>query len=244
MNIALVNKPMLKKLVICGLLLVSTARADMPASVFWYQEKESGTPPSTMRYLVVEKFMRIDEGEQDDNYILFDAAADTIYSINHADRSVLVIGPQDWEMPDFAFDHQVTDAALQGAPQIDGKSVRHYLVTGDDKVCTDVQYVPGMYPEQMAMMQHYQQVLAGQQVRSLAATPEELRTPCFLADQVYNDGAYYARGLPVQIWHSRGYGRILTDFKNQQVADELFTLPEEYRHFNPFVPQGDAAGQE
>jgi len=231
MNTRLTNK------VICAvwaLSCASTALADVPASVFWYQEKETGTDPSTMRYLVADKFMRIDEGNRDDDFILFDAAANTIYSINHADHTVLVINPHDWHMPSFEFNHQITDALLEDAPKIAGKPVRHYLVTGDDKVCTDVQYVPGLFPERMAIMQAYQNVLSGEQVRLLANTPEDMRSPCFLADQVYNDGDYYARGLPVQIWHSRGYARILTDFQDQQVEQALFTLPADYKRYQPY----------
>lgn len=225
-------------LALSAMIHTSLAQAEVAASVFWYQERETGTAPTKMRYLVADRFMRIDEGNESDDYVLYDAGKNTIYSINRADRSVLVIEQHDWDMPEFDFDYQVTDALLKGAPKIAGKSVKHYLVTGDDKVCTDVQYVPGLYPERMALMQEYQQVLTGQQVRSLAATPKELHTPCFLADQVYNDGGYYARGLPVQIWHSRGYGRILVDFRDQPVAEELFSLPEDFRQFSPFLPPG------
>ena len=222
-----------------SMMFASVALAELPASVFWYQEKETGTAPSKMRYLVGDEFMRIDEGNESDNYVLFDATENIIYSINHNDRSVLVIEPHAWDMPEFDFDYEVTDVVMKGAPKIAGKTVQHYLVTGDDKVCTDVQYVPGLYSRRMALMHEYQQVLTGQQVRALPATPKELHTPCFLADQVYNDGGYYTRGLPVQIWHSRGYGRILVDFRDQPVAEALFTVPEDYRQFSPFSPQGN-----
>jgi len=95
----------------------------------------------------------------------------------------------------------------------------------------------------MAIMQAYQNVLTGEQVRLLANTPEDMRSPCFLADQVYNDGGYYARGLPVQIWHSRGYARILTDFQDQQVEQALFTVPEDYQVYHPHVPQDVSTGE-
>ena len=234
---------MIKKLLfcICGVTVSCSALAEISASVFWYQEKETGTAATKMRYLVADEFIRIDEGNESDDYILFDALKNTIYSINHADQSVLVIEQYDWDMPGFEFDHQVTDTVLKGAPPIAGKTVKQYLVTGDNKVCTDVQYIPGLYPEKMAMMQRYQKILAGQQVRSLNNTPKELHTPCFLADQVYNDGGYYARGLPVQVWHSRGYARILTDFGDELVAEELFNIPEEFRYYYPYPQQqGDA----
>ena len=214
---------------------MASALADVPASIFWYQEKETGTPAGNMRYLVVDKFLRIDEGDINDDFILFDAEKNTIYSVNQADQSVLVISNHAWQMPEFEFDHQVDDRLMQDAPKIAGKSVKRYLVSGDDKVCTDVQYVPGLYSKQMDMLRHYQQVLSGQQVRTLANTPEELHSPCFLADQVYNDGAYYARGLPIQIWHSRGYGRILIDFKDEPVNQQLFVIPEGFRQYNPYI---------
>lgn len=212
-------------------------QAEIAASVFWYQEKETGTEPSNMRYLVAAQYLRIDEGQVDDDYILFDAEKSTIYSVNQRDRTVMVIDSHQWRKPEFDFDYQVTEKALSEAPRIGGKTVHNYTVSGDHKVCTDVHLVPGLYPQQMALLQRYQQVLSGQQVRSLHATPDNMQTPCFLADQVYNDGAYYARGLPIQVWHSRGYGRLLIDYSDQKVSEQLFTLPDDFRLYEPFAQE-------
>lgn len=214
--------------------------SEVPVTVFWYQEKETGTPPSNMRYLVTDEFLRIDEGNGEDDYVLFDAALKTIYSVNRRDRTVLVITGQSWQMPEFEFDYSIDDQALPEAPEIAGKTVQRYRVRGDDTVCTEVHYVPGLYAKQMGLLKDYQTVLSGQQVKVLDNTPKEFHTPCFLADQVYNDGGYYARGLPVQVWHSRGYARMLVDYKDEEVNEDLFTLPEDYRHYQPFVPQDDA----
>ncbi len=211
-----------------------TASAKTPVTIFWYDEKESGTAPSHMRYLVGDQFIRIDEGGKDDNYVLFDAAKKKIYSVNHYDRTLMVIEHEDWQAPKFEFKHEVSEKAMHDAPQVAGKTVHHYRVRGDRKICTDVQYVPGLFPQRMALLQQYQQVLSGQLVRSLNNTPKEMHTPCFLADQVYNGGEYYARGLPIQIWHSRGYARLLTNYEDAEVDDDLFQLPLDYSEYHPY----------
>lgn len=222
---------------VCTLLLsvyASVLFADTDVTVLRYDEKEGDTGVTHMRYLIGEHFLRIDEGNPDDDFILFDVARKKIFSVDHYDKTLMIIDHEPWDAPRFDFDRRVDQQALDNAPKIAGKTVHRYRMSADNKVCTEVHYVPGMLPARMGVMQLYQQVLSGQLVKSLSNTPKELHTPCFLADQIYNNGDYYALGLPVQIRHSRGYTRVLTDFRDDKVADELFVLPKGYREYQPY----------
>ena len=82
------------------------------------------------------------------------------------------------------------------------------------------------------MLRRYMQVLSSQQQMNLEKTPPELRTPCFLQDQIFNTGEYYSKGLPVMEWHSNGKQRVLLDFSQVEVDSSLFTLPPDYRQFS------------
>lgn len=207
--------------------------AELNAQAFWYEEIEQDLPPSQHRYLVTDHFMRIDSGNTGDDYILFDATKKIIYSINHDDQTILTIKSKSWQLPEFIFKrHQVTDK-LNNAPELFGKTVSTFRLFADKDLCSEIQLVPDVQAESRLMFREYQRVLSGQQAQSLFNTPEDMRSPCFLVDQVFNTGDYFDQGLPVQEWHSRGYVRLLKDVKSLKVDDRLFTLPEKYQSFYP-----------
>ena len=151
-----------------GLLITQLSHAEQDAMVFWYQEKEAIAQPVMMRYVVTDDFMRIDEGNINDDYILFDADKKEIYSINQQDQTILHIKNFKWEKPDFSFDTSVVVHTLDDAPQIAGKQVQHYQLKAVNDVCTSVQFVPGMFKNEMKMFYDYQAVLSGQQAQVVA----------------------------------------------------------------------------
>lgn len=215
------------------LLLTPLLAAQISAQAFWYEELEQGLPPSLHRYLVTEHYLRIDSGQADDDYILFDAAKKTIYSVNHEDQTLLTIASKAWQLPDLKFKRHQVSEQLEDGPRLFGKTVSTYRLFANQELCTEIQLVPDLYIQSRAMFRDYQHVLSGQQVQTLFNTPEEMRSPCFLIDQVYNTGDYYDQGLPVQEWHSRGYARLLKDVQPLKVDEKLFSLPEKYRSYNP-----------
>lgn len=216
-----------------GLIQGPILAAELNAQAFWYEELEQDVPPSLHRYLVTDHFMRIDSGKAADDFILFDTSKKIIYSINHDDQSILTIETKSWQLPEFEFkQHQVT-SKLEAAPKLFGKTVSNYRLFADKELCSEIQLVPDVYTKSREMFRNYQMVLSGQQVQSLFNTPQEMRNPCFLIDQVFNAGEYFDQGLPVQEWHSRGYVRLLKDVKSLKVDEKLFSLPENYQEYYP-----------
>lgn len=215
--------------------------ADTPASTgdtvrvtqLWYLEKETGTDASKMRYLISDRYIRIDAGHAKDDYVLYDNHNHTIYNINHEDHTLMVIHPRDWQAPAFAFKHHNTHQSLDKAPKIAQKTVISYKATAGGKMCANIQLLPDLFAREQQLFQAYQKVLSGQSVASLERTPKEFRTPCFLTDEVYNGGDYYQLGLPVNEWHARGYTRLLQDFGSANVSVKLFTLPKGYSEYEP-----------
>ncbi len=210
----------------------ANAFSAIQATVFLYEEKEQNTPPVNMRYLLTRKYMRIDNGQQTGDYILFDRKHKKIFSINHDDKTILVINNNHWEKPVFKFQTKILQNKLLQAPEVSGQSMVDYWVKADDKLCSRFQLLPEKFRQEMKVFHEYQKVLSGQQVKSIRHTPVEMQTPCFLVDQVYNDGAYYLEGLPVQEWHSRGYAKFLKDYKQEKVNPELFLLPDGYKEYS------------
>ena len=206
--------------------------SEIQATVLLYEEKEQNTPSTNMRYIVTENNMRIDNGQPGDDYILYDRNPKKIFSINHNDKTILVIKDNHWVKQRFKFKTEVMRKKLDQAPKISGQILIDYWVKANDEVCSRFQLLPETFKKEMKVFYEYQKILSGQQVKSINHTPIEMQTPCFLIDQIYNDGAYYLEGLPVQEWHSRGYAKILKDFKHEEVSQELFLLPEGYKEYS------------
>jgi len=214
------------------LFLVNTVNAENISSrVFYYEEVEQGVGTQTMRYIVNKDYLRIDNGDDNADFILFDSQQKIIHSINHEDQTILKIENKQWEMPEFDFKVKIQQAIMHKAPKISNKQVFSYTVKAEDIACTQVSIIKDMYAEDMQVFYQYQQVLSGQQVATLKNTPKEMHTPCFLIDQIYHSGAYYKQGLPVHISYSRGYEKFLKDYKESKFNSKLFIKPEGYNEY-------------
>jgi len=221
---------------ICFLCFTAIAcEENKKALVMLYDEVEDIVGIQSMRYIINDQYLRIDAGQQDSDFILYDKQKKTVFSVNHEDRTVLKIAYKPWKQPEFQFNVSVKNIVAKNAPEVFGKQVFDYQILADDMLCTQVFLVKDMYPDAMQILYDYQQLLSGQQVASLKNTPEELHTPCFLLDQVFHKGDYYKLGLPIQITYSRGYTKLLKDVREEVVDNSLFVLPEGYEEYLPFV---------
>lgn len=201
-----------------------------------YQEQEEGVDPYLVTFTVSSDYLRIDDDSDNSGYIVFDINKNKIYSVSHFDKSILVI-PQYPEIKhDPDFDLNIEYQIIESAPTISGKQVYNYRVkaiVGDKSdTCMDIQLVPGLLPKVSKSLQSFQKVISGQQVNSLEKTPAEFQTPCYLVDQIYNKGDYYAKGLPIQEWHSNDKKRQLMNFEETEAGAEIFELPQEYRQYS------------
>lgn len=201
-----------------------------------YQEFEQGIDPYRVSYTVSGEFLRIDDESDSSGYIVYDIGKNTIYSISHYDKSILVI--PEYRAAEFKpdFEVEIDYQAMEGAPGIAGKKVYNYQVKAitslTSETCMAVQLVPGLMPDVAQTLQKFQKLVSGQQVATLEKTPEEFRTPCYLVDQVYNQGEYYSKGLPIQEWHSNERQRQLLNFEDVKVDVSIFDIPVEYRQYS------------
>ena len=229
----MINKPQSLSLILLLCLAISGfARAASWELIF--KEEEPGVEPYLTRMTVTDHHLRIDDLSDDSGFILFDRDDRRIYSVNHDNRTTLIIDAHKFDAPVMDKALKTTDTSLEDAPLVAGKRVRDYRVEWHDEsdieVCTHIQYVPGLLaPEVGAVLAEYQRVMAGNNVHNLEATPEEYRTPCMLSDQVYFDGAIYRKGLPIMQWHSNGRQRFLQNYREVEPEAGLFDIPEDYR---------------
>ncbi|MDH5393177.1 MAG: hypothetical protein OEY11_08335 [Gammaproteobacteria bacterium] len=202
-------------------------------TIVQFSEREQGIEPYSVRYMVAEDLLRIDDNSDDGDFILYDDKKRIIYSVNHDDSTVLIIQHKDWKLPDFAFPRNVSWKVLEGAPEINNKPVYSYWLSAGKTVCSEAQVAKGFLMRESAMLKRYKQTLSAGQVEAIVATPEEMRTPCLLIDQVYNIGSVYENGFPLQQWHLNGLQRVMSSYKtDEKVSAQLFKLPENYKRYS------------
>lgn len=203
----------------------------LTASVLWYEEQEAGTDLYPIRIMVSTGFVRIDDDDDNGDFVLLDRGTHQIYSVNREEQSILVIAhqPGDQRLPESVRLDEVIEED-DTAPAIDGKRPLLISFTANDTLCYRVAAVPGLLDAAVAGLVDYARALGNRQQGSLQSVPAEMQTPCFLSRYVYAPDRHLAHGLPIQEWDEAGYRRALVNYRSgQQVDPQLFVLPEGYR---------------
>jgi len=190
--------------------------------------------------LVSGRYIRVDEQDEASGYIVYDDRDKVIYSVSHFDKSVLVIKEYGFSEKDSPVKSVVEYLQLDDAPTVSGGDIYNYRVYVDngkgnadsEDTCTEIQLVEKILPDVRKMLRNYQKVVSGQQVKMVDNKITDMQNACYYADQIYNTGAYYEKGMPIQEWHSNEHSKILTSYKKVTVAMDKFSIPEQYRQFS------------
>ena len=201
-----------------------------------YIEREPDVDEYEVTILVSDRYIRIDEADEDSGYIVYDDKEKTIYSVSHHDKSVLVIKEHVFSEKDSPVKSQVEYLQLADAPPVSGKNIFNYRVfTGEgesEETCLEIQLTENLLPEVTKLLKNYQNVVSGQQVKLTDNKITDMQTACYFVDQIYNTAKYYDKGLPIQEWHSNERAKILSSYKKITVNNDKFTVPEKYRRFS------------
>jgi len=144
---------------------VSASAKGIKSLVLFYDEIEQGVGVQNMRYIINENYLRIDDGKDDADFILFDVKQKTIFSINHEDQTILKIENNKWKIPQLNFKININQHIMQDAPKVFNQAVYSYIVNADNIACTQVSFVKDKYLKDMQVLYLYQQVLSGQRTR-------------------------------------------------------------------------------
>ena len=195
---------------------------------------EPGIEPYYSRYLVDERWLRIDEGRWSEQFILFDRREGTIYSVDHEAGSIMVVErrPLDGVSP------------IPLAERVEGEPSLAYRVAGiegegrrvmvNGRFCQAVASLPGLLPEASKALAEYRAVLAAEHASTLDAVPPELLEGCDLALNVFHAGRHLEWGLPLEVWEARGYREQLIDVERGVTPEPGWDwVPDLYQRFSP-----------
>jgi hypothetical protein len=212
-----------------------SACTDKPSSTIFLSFTESSPEGEyPVRMLVNDKFLRIEDGDTPDGFILFDRAARTIYSVSHTGKSTLVLRarPVTLAMPK-PFENK-TEREQETLPAVDGKTVTHFRLVTNRERCFDVYAAEGLLPEVVVALREYHETLAGEQAAMQTNMPAGMQSACDLADQVFFPARYLEQGFPVRQVNFAGVTRQLVSYKRDVPVEQgIFDLPKEYKQITP-----------
>ena len=215
--------------------LTLAACTDKPSPTIFLSFTESSPDGEyPVRMLVSEKFLRIEDGDTQDGFILFDRAARIIYSVSHAGKSTLVLHtrPLTLSAPK-QFEHKA-EREKETMPPVDGKTVTHYRLLTNRERCFDVYAAEGLLPEAVVALREYHETLAGEQAAMQTNIPIGMQSVCDLADQVFVPARYLAHGFPVRQVNRAGVTRQLVSYKRAVPVEKgIFDLPKDYKQITP-----------
>jgi hypothetical protein len=221
-------------LICCALLALAACSNTGPDNLYLSFVESGPDGDHPVRMLITERYLRIEDGDDQDGFILFDRANRTVYSVSHVARSTLVVQAQPVTLPaPAAFTHR-RESGKDTPPAVDGKMVAHYRYFTNDKLCFEVYAVKDFLSGATRALREYQEVLAGEQGAMQARMPEGELQVCELADLVFHPGRNLEQGFPLRLVKAGGVTRQLVDFKTGvPLEPKLFELPPDYKTFSP-----------
>lgn len=203
------------------------------ATLLLFQEKEKGVPAYGSRVLVTADYLRMDDGNDQGDFLLYDRNKRTIYSVANDDQTILEISyhPVTIEPP-YALELVTKSDTDESAPTIGDTKAVHTTFSVNSRRCYDVVSVPGLLDDAAAALGEYATALAGEQARNLYKTPVEFQDPCMLSNLIFNAEDHFTPGFPIQEWSYNGYSRELMDYQLDFPSRKaLFVLPADYQHY-------------
>lgn len=199
-----------------------------------FTESSPDAEPYPVRMLVNDQFLRIEDGDLRDGFILFDRTAKTVYSVSHIDKTTLVLRAQAVKLDaPKTFVHKVERDA-EKLPDVGGKTVSHRRLFTNGQLCFDVYAADGLLPAAVEALREYHRALAGEQAIMQASVPSGFQSACDLAEFVFLPARHLEFGFPVRQVSRAGVTRQLVDFKvGVPVEKGLFDIPADYKQITP-----------
>jgi hypothetical protein len=195
-----------------------------------FLETEEGIDPYMTRVIITPEYMRFDEGEQSNTFLLVDRKNRVAHSVNHDLRTIMRVTTQDVKVnPPIELNYTAKEVDdMQGVPEINNTRPRHWQLLTNGEVCLDVISVKGLMPEAVNAFREYHQILASDSAVTFNLMPADMHDPCMISMTTFAPTRHLDHGFPIEEWKP-GYTRSLEDYDTEFKFDPaLLVLPEDY----------------
>jgi len=230
---------LLRRLALAALTLVMaplSANDEVQLIEVIFAEVEVGTPEYRSRLLLGERYLRLDDGDDAGDYILFDRVSGEIHSFNHEDETHLHINPPPTDMPEFELDFSRSSQVLKEAPPINNQQPVEHVFTANGDECRKSVNVTGLMPEVLQQLKAYQQTLAAQAMQTVERVPAAMRKPCYMANNYLYPTAHLDVGFPLYVEDYDGSKQRLIGFSQVIKPTRLMQFSAGYRLYYATEP--------
>lgn len=215
------------------------ATATVPSEkgfLVWLDERLPDGEQRHVRMVVTDRFMRMDDGQANADYVLLDRRAHRAYNVVNADQSIRVMGdakPPAVALPTPpAWTESVEPSnVLMRSDTPNALTAQHYAYSLAGAACYHVVTVDGLLPEVLAAWRDYKKILA----QELAQTYDPVidgTDPCRAAAEILASAELLEHGFPLREWSEYGYSRFVQDYRwDMKFDSKLFELPSNYRRY-------------
>lgn len=211
-----------------------TVAAEVESVMLMYQAQEPGVSPYASRILVTERYVRMDDGVDDGDYLVFDRKKRLISSVTHEEQTVFEIPAREVTQESPLALELHTEHVQDDEPQtFAGKEAEYRQLFVNGELCYSVVAVPGLMGDAVRAMREFRVILAGEHAKMLPRLPADMQEACDLALNTFEPEWQLQFGLPLQEWDEKGNQQVLMNYDEALLVDEaLFALPQGYKHYN------------
>ncbi len=222
---------------LCVLLLLGggALQAQAPSTIteVIFEEIEPGIEPYYSRLLLNERFLRLDDGRDQGDFVLFNLDTHEIHSFNHEERSHLMMRPLEPKPLDFELDFKVVKSELADAPRVNNLSPLQQLFFADAQLCKRSINVAGFLPQLTRALIDYEQAIVAQNIQTFDQVPASVRSACYVANNYLQASAYLEVGFPLFVIDDQQRQKKLISFRRIEKSDALFEQPADYSLYFP-----------
>ena len=203
---------------------------DPTGDVLFVNEQRPNEGEENLRILVTDNYLRIDNGNDGDDYLLFNLEKMKIFNIVHDDQTILRIGRTDTPtpiLPTIEWSVETEDSNALMARKEEGNKAIHtkYAINGEP--CYSVISVKGLLPSSLSLIKAYRRALASELMTTINNFVDQ--DLCYTAINIIEPNRVLESGFPIREWSHSGFQRFLVDYKTQVIIPrKLFDLPTGY----------------
>lgn len=189
-----------------------------------YMDQEDTGGGFVTRYLVTDRYLRLDFGRDRDDFVLFDRKERLAYNISHEQKEIMVFEagvvtvpqPKKWNIKEDMLDDR------------DSQKRVDLIVNGT--VCARIAASERFLPDVAKALLEFHEVMAATHAGTYLATPVDQRDNCDLARLVLAPQRWFKYGMPFDELRSNGFSRRLLNYQaDVSIRPKAFEIPENYR---------------
>mgnify|MGYP001765115216 CR=1 FL=1 len=220
-----------------GLLLASLGVEAAQMTELRYQDQDAGGEPYATRFLMTDRYLRMDSGGDNDDFVLFDRKTRQAVNVLHGQRILMYM--RNKPLPSTRpFEYKVEEIVTPV-----NKSTVRVLIRAANNTCSESVAAKGLLPDAVRALTEFKAALAYTQWQTYSGTPEDLRQVCDLVHHVWESGRALSYGLPIEERDYSGKVRMFSGHQARRLKPALFRLPKGYVEMQPPENEQSGSGQ-